>query len=178
MRTSRTSRTHAVALTLCCLLAATAPALAPGTAQAQDRPQECQEAMDTRSPQAQVDLFTQCLDTGRLSGESKATTLKQRAIAYMHLGRHQLALDDINQAIKLKSDDADNFYLRGFAYRALGQYEQAVQDSTRAVGLDPQFAAAYANRAFAYKALGNASQARTDAQRAVQLDPSVKVPRF
>ncbi|GEM_PF-859795 len=175
MRVRRVRRIHAAAKLLCCLLAAAA---APGRAQAQNLPQECKEAMDTRSPQGQVDMFTRCLDTGRLSGESKATTLKQRAIAYMHLGRHQLALDDINQAIKLKSDDADNFYLRGFAYRALGQYEQAVQDSTRAVGLDPQFAAAYANRAYANKALGNVSQARTDAQRAQQLDPSVKVPRF
>lgn len=168
-------RNRTAAMTLFCLLLATT--CAP-QALAQDLPQECKEAMDIRSPQAQVDMFTRCLNTGRIGGEAKATTLKQRAIAYMHLGRHNFALDDINEAIKLKSDDADNYYLRGFAYRALGQYQRAVEDSTRAVGLDPGFAAAYANRAFAHKALGNASQARADAQRAQALDSSVKVPRF
>lgn len=141
-------------------------------------PQACQEAMETRSPQAQVDLFTRCLNSGGVSGDEKATAYKQRAIAYMHLGRHQLALDDINQAMKIKPDDSDNFYLRGFAYRALGQLKQAVEDSSRAIALEPGFAAAYANRAFAHKALGNLGQAQSDARRAKELDSGVKVPTF
>ena len=65
------------------VLLATALAMPLGAprAQAQDLPQECQEAMDTRSPQAQVCLFTSCLESGRLSEGTKATTLKQRAVA-------------------------------------------------------------------------------------------------
>lgn len=172
-------RTRTIAMTLCCMLLAAFSAILVGPqAQAQDLPAECQEAMQTRSPQGQVDLFTACLETGRLSGDPKATTLKERAIAYMHLGRHQFAVDDLNEAIKIKPGDADNFYLRGFAYRALGQYQKALEDSNRAVGMDPSFAAAFANRAFANKALGNLGQARSDARRALALDPSVKVPRF
>jgi tetratricopeptide (TPR) repeat protein len=172
-------RNRAIAMMFCCLLLAafTAPWAVTRTL-AQDLPQECQEAMHTRSPQGQVDLFTICLDTGRLNGDPKATTLKQRAIAYMHLGRHQFAVDDLNEAIKLKPGDADNFYLRGFAYRALGQFRKALEDSNRAVGMDPGFAAAYANRAFVNKALGNTGQARSDARRAQALDSSVKVPSF
>lgn len=145
---------------------------------AQDLPQECREAMEVRSPQGQIDLFTRCLDTGRVNGESKATTLKQRAVAYMHLGQHKRAIEDINQAVKLKPDDADNYYLRGFSYRALSENQRAVEDCTRAINLDRNFAAAYATRAFAHKSLGNLSQARSDAQRALLLDSSVKVPSF
>lgn len=167
--------TRTAAITLCCLLLVS---FVVTQAVAQDLPPECREAMDTRSPQAQVDLFTRCLATNRLSGESKATTFKQRAIAYMHLGQHPRAIEDINQAIKIKPDDADNFYLRGFAYRALNQLQRAIEDSNRALGIDPNFAAALANRAFANKALGNVSQARTDARRARELDPNVKVPSF
>lgn len=163
------------AATFCCLLLVTT--LAP-QALAQDLPQECKEAMTTRSPQAQVDLFTQCLATNRLSGESKATTFKQRAIAYMHLGQHPRAVEDINQAIKIKPSDADNFYLRGFAYRVLNQNQKALEDTNRALNLDPNFAAALANRAFVNKALGNVSQAKSDARRARELDSSVKVPTF
>lgn len=164
-------RTCTAALTLCCLLLVAAAA-----ALAQDLPDDCKEALEVRSPQAQINLFTSCLNTGRLNGDSKATTLKQRAIAYMHLGRHQFAVDDITQALQLKSDDADNYYLRGFAYRALGKHQLAIEDSNRALGLDPGYAPAYANRAFAHKALGNEGQARSDARRALALDPKVKVP--
>lgn len=145
---------------------------------AQDLPQECRQAQEVRSPQGQIELFTLCLDTGRLNGESKATTLKQRAVAYMHLGQHKRAIDDINQAVKLKPDDADNYYLRGFSYRALNENQRAVEDCSRAINLDRNFAAAYATRAFANKSLGNLSQARSDAQRALLLDSSVKVPSF
>ncbi len=166
-------RIRSATMAFCCFLVAF-----PCIVLAQDLPQECKEAMDTRSPQAQVSLFTRCLDSGRLNGGTKATTLKQRAIAYMHLGQHQRAVDDIDQAVKLKSDDADNYYLRGLAYRALGQLDRALEDTNRAIGLDPNFAAAYANRAFTNKALGNASQARSDARRALDLDPRVKVPAF
>jgi len=168
-------RNRTAVLTLCCLLLTTA---ALGTAQAQDVPQECKDAMESRSPPSQVDLFTSCLETGRLSGASKATTLKQRAVAYMHLGNHQLALADIEEASKLTPGDADVYYLRGFAYRALGKYDRAVEDSTRAINLDSNFAAAYANRAFAYKALGNVNRAKSDAMRALAINPNVRVPSF
>ena len=145
---------------------------------AEDLPQDCIEAREVRSPQAQVDLFTSCLATGRLRGNDKSTTLKQRAIAYMHLGQHPRALEDINQAIKIRPDDADNFYLRGFSYRALNQNQKALEDCNRAINIDPNFAAAYATRAFANKSLGNVDQAKADARRALELDPKVKVPNF
>jgi len=146
------------------------------TALAQSLPQACKEALETRSPQSQVILFTRCLDSGGVNGGEKATALKQRAIAYMHLGQHPRAIDDLNQALKIKSDDADTYYLRGFAYRVLGQFQRAVEDSNRAISMDPEFAAAFANRAFANQGLGNLGQAKSDARRARDLDPSVKVP--
>jgi tetratricopeptide (TPR) repeat protein len=144
----------------------------------QNLPQACKDALEVRSPQAQIDLFTQCLETPGLYGSERASTFKQRAVAFMHLGQHQRALSDIEQAIRLKNDDADSYYLRGFAYRALGQNQRAVEDSTRAISMDSGFAAAYANRAFAYKSLGNVNAAKADARRARELDSSVKVPWF
>lgn len=168
-------RQHFVPALLCCVMSLAASAT---SVSAQDLPQECRQAQEVRSPQGQIDLFTRCLDTGRVHGESKATTLKQRAVAYMHLGQHKRAIEDINQALKLKPDDADNYYLRGFAYRALNENQRAVEDCTRAINMDRNFAAAYATRAFAHKSLGNLGQARSDAQRALLLDSSVKVPSF
>jgi tetratricopeptide (TPR) repeat protein len=168
-------RIRTAATMFCCLLLL---ASAATLAQAQDLPQECKEAMDVRSPQAQVELFSRCLDTGRLNGGPKATTLKQRAIAYMHLGQHQRAVDDLDQAVRIKPGDPDNYYLRGVAYRALGQLQRALEDTNRAISIEPDSAAAYANRAFIYKAQGNNGQARSDARRAQEIDSSVRVPAF
>lgn len=168
-------RTRTSALTLPGLLLVV---LCHAEALAQAQPPECTEAMAQRSPQAQVELFTRCLDTGRLGGGTKATTYKQRAVAYMHLGQHQRAIDDINAAMRLNSGDADNYYLRAVAYRGLNQHQQAIEDCGRAIGLDPRFAAAYATRAYSHKALGNTGQGRADARRAQELDPSVRVPTF
>jgi tetratricopeptide (TPR) repeat protein len=168
-------RDRIISVMLCCL---SLVIIAAPQALAQDLPQECQDAMETRSPQAQVELFTRCLETGRLAAESKATTYKQRAIAYMHLGRHQRAIDDINQSLKLKPGDPDNYYLRGFAYRALNQHQQAVEDLDKAIAMEPNFAGSYSARAFAHKALGNTTQAKSDARRALEMDPRIKVPTF
>ncbi|MBI5520817.1 MAG: tetratricopeptide repeat protein [Desulfovibrio sp.] len=161
--------------TLFVSIALAAPA---SLALAQSLPQDCQEAMEVRSPQAQVELFSRCLDSGSLSGATKATTLKQRAVAYMHLGQHQRAIDDVTEAMKIKPGDPDVYYLRGLAKRALGKHQEAIDDSTRAIGMEPKNAGAYANRAFSYKALGYTSQAKSDARRALELDPRVKVPSF
>jgi len=144
----------------------------------QELPGDCQAAMSIRSPQGQVDMFTRCLESGQVSGSAKATTLKQRAIAYMHLGQHQRAVDDIDEAVRIRPGDADNYYLRGVALRALGKLDRALEDTNRAIGIEPDNAGAYANRAYIYKSLGNASQAKADAQRARELDSSVRVPAF
>lgn len=165
-------------ITLLVLAICTALVAPASLALGQSLPQDCQEAMEVRSPQAQVDLFSRCLSTGGLSGATKATTLKQRAVAYMHLGQHQRAVDDINEAMKLKPGDPDVYYLRGMAKRALGKHQEAIDDSTRAIGMEPNNAGAYANRAFSYKSLGNIGQAKADARRALDLDPKVKVPSF
>lgn len=145
---------------------------------AQNLPEQCQEAQDVRSPGGQIELLTRCLDTGRVSGKDKATTLKQRAIAYMRLGQHKRAIDDVNEAMRLNAGDPDNYYLRGLAYRGLGDHRQSIDDSTRAISLEQDFAAAFANRAFSHKALGNVGQAKNDARRALDIDPKVKVPTF
>lgn len=164
---------HIIMLMLIAVFATHAP-----YAFAQDLPTECQEAQEVRSPKGQIDLLTKCLESGRVSGRDKATTLKQRAVAFMHLGQHQRAIDDVNVAMRLNSGDPDVYYLRGLAYRGLGDHRKSVDDSSRAIALEPDFAAAYANRAFSNKALGNTGQAKNDARRASELDSRVKVPSF
>ncbi len=149
-------------------------AVAP-TAAAQALPSDCRQAMNIRSPQTQIELFTRCLDNSGVSGPTRADVLKQRAISYMHLGQHQRAVNDIDEALRLRPD-ADGYYLRSVSLRALGRLDSALADCDRAIGMEPDNAASYANRAYINQALGNKAQARSDVQRARELDPSVRVP--
>ena len=53
------------------------------------------------------------------------------------LGRFSAAIDDLDQAIRLKPDSAAAFLERGFAYGKMGEYQRAIHDLSRALDLQP-----------------------------------------
>ena len=77
-------------------------------------------------------------------------TLIDRGVANLENGKFDQALDDFNQALKLKPNDASLYDYRGIAYRTNGLDDQALQDFNKAIQLDPKFARAYRNRAMVY----------------------------
>lgn len=58
-----------------------------------------------------------------------------RGLAYGNLGRHQQAVQDFDQAIRLNPQDANAYGTRAMAYSFLGKDEEARQDVERAVQL-------------------------------------------
>ena len=62
------------------------------------------------------------------------------------------ALQDYNEAIRLKPDYADAFNNRGIARKAKGDLEGALQDYNEAIRLKPDFAEAFNNRGNVRKA--------------------------
>ena len=56
------------------------------------------------------------------------------------------ALEDMDEAIRLKPDDAENFNNRGNVRREKGDLEGALQDFNEAIRLKPDFALALKNR--------------------------------
>ena len=62
-----------------------------------------------------------------------------RAYAYYELGQHQLAIKDLDEAIKLDRRYDYAYHLRGLAYQSLGMSEEAKQDFAKAkeLGYDP-----------------------------------------
>ena len=55
-------------------------------------------------------------------------TFSNRALAYLKLKEHSRALEDANQAIKLKEDYIKAYHRRGKAYAGMNKMELAIRD--------------------------------------------------
>lgn len=90
------------------------------------------------------------------------TTLLLRGITLLELKRHQAALKDFNETIRL-SPYLDNAYWgRGQVFIALEDYSWAIASFTKAIDLNPDEADYYRSRAEGLKALGRMAEARAD----------------
>jgi tetratricopeptide (TPR) repeat protein len=92
------------------------------------------------------------------------------------LGRFQQAIDDLDQAIELESDNANVYTHRGNVYAELGDFEQAVDDLEQALAVDANCAAAYRSLAWLMATCPDArfhdpQQALAAAERAAKLSP-------
>ena len=91
-------------------------------------------------------------------------------IAYYELGKHQQAIKDFNQAIRLDPKFAEAYNNRGIAYgKGKGQYGQAIADYTKAIELNPKYADAFYNRGIGYINLGKKDRACDDWRKACEL---------
>lgn len=101
--------------------------------------------------------------------EEQVNQHKERSVTYFNNKQYQLAIEVLNEAIRLKPDDADAYSKRGVAYFNLGQYQLAIENYNEAIRLKPDLAKAYNNRGNAYFAQGNYNLGCNDAQKACSL---------
>ena len=87
------------------------------------------------------------------------------------LQRHEEAIADCSEAIRLDPRNPALFLERAEARSAVGRFEEAVADYDRAIGLDADRADAYLGRCHAKSELGLHEEAVEDYDHAVQLDP-------
>ena len=87
------------------------------------------------------------------------------------LQRHEEAIADCSEAIRLDPRNPALFLERAEARSAVGRFEEAIADYDRAIGLDPNRAAAYLGRCRAKSELGRHEEAVEDYDHAVRLDP-------
>jgi tetratricopeptide (TPR) repeat protein len=100
-----------------------------------------------------------------------------RAFGYEKLGKFGLAIEDWNNLLKKKPDDAFYFGQRAVLYNKLGKYDQAIKDFNKVFALAPNGSAAtvaYYGRALAYALKGDSKKAIQDLSKAVRLDPGYK----
>jgi len=105
---------------------------------------------------------------GLLAAQNVQTSVDQ-GIASCEAGRYDQALQEFNEALKLKPNDASLYDYRGMAYRCKGQDEKAIQDFNKAMELDPKFARAYRNRGMVYFDKGDFDKSLADLKKAQSL---------
>jgi tetratricopeptide (TPR) repeat protein len=94
-------------------------------------------------------------------------------LAYDALADYETALDDYQQAVRLRPNFAEPLSNKGAALEAIGQTEEALAAYLSAVENSPGFAAARYNAARLYAQLGDVDSCLSHLGRAIELAPEL-----
>jgi serine/threonine protein kinase/lipoprotein NlpI len=95
--------------------------------------------------------------------------LKKRAYAYGGLDEYDLAIQDLDDAIRLQPDSAVAFRARGSYDLEKGAIDAAIQDLNKAIALDASDALAFASRCAALNASHHYDDAIRDCTQSIRL---------
>ena len=84
-----------------------------------------------------------------------------------------IAINYLNESVRLNPGIADAYNNRGLAYMDLGQYNQAIEDFNQAILLEPNAGKNFYNRGSAYYKLLEYTKSIEDLTRAISLSPDV-----
>ena len=84
-------------------------------------------------------------------------------------GQYPEAIEDLTEAIKLKSDYAEAYYFRGLTYISQGKLDQAINDFTEVTKLKSDYVEAFCFRGYTYYSKGEYDQAINDFTEAIKL---------
>jgi tetratricopeptide (TPR) repeat protein len=112
-------------------------------------------------PDLRISGCTSVIQCGTETQANLAIAFNNRGIAYAAKGDNDRAIQDYDEAIRLKPDYGYAFINRGTAHSAKGDSDLGIQDFDQAIRLNPDDADAFYNR-------GNTYQAKVDNDRAIQ----------
>ena len=98
-----------------------------------------------------------------------AEAYNNRGLAFYNLNRHQDAIKDFSQSIRMKPNYAEAFNNRGNAYYELDQYEKAQADFDQSLKLKPNYSKAHMNRGLVFFQMQKLDQACDDFRKACDL---------
>jgi tetratricopeptide (TPR) repeat protein len=110
---------------------------------------------------------------GDLRGPELAAAYFSRGVAYSLNSQPDLAIQDLDQVLKLMPDDFTAMEQRGAAYFSKGEFDHALADFSQSISLNPKNFEAYNNRGTIYYALGQWAKAVADFTSAIDLNPNV-----
>jgi tetratricopeptide (TPR) repeat protein len=119
----------------------------------------------------QIQGCTTLMQTTGLSLVDLAKAHNARGVAYFQSGDYDLALADLDQAIRIYPRLAKPYYNRGIIARAKGDLDKALTDFSDAIRLDPKYVLSLNNRGLVYDAKGDYDRAIADFNEAIRLDP-------
>jgi TonB family protein len=137
------------------------------TAAAQTASQRC----DSHDPDVTIPGCTELIQSGQqpTTPPDIADAYNNRGLAYDIKGDYDRAIQDFDEAIRLKPSDFTAFNNRGLAYSHKGDYDRAIKDYNQAIQLEPDYADAFNNRGVAYRYKVNYDRAIKDYNQAIRL---------
>ena len=108
-----------------------------------------------------------------LSGDSALAGDAHHGIGWIYIQQkeYRSAISELQQAVRLKTEDADAFLDFGMAFLMLGQNPLAIEKFQKAISLRPHFADAYYNLGLAYDMMGDKADAMTVYRKLKPIDP-------
>ncbi|AFZ59067.1 tetratricopeptide repeat protein [Anabaena cylindrica FACHB-243] len=94
---------------------------------------------------------------------------------YFQKGDYAAAINNYNQALQDKHQDANIYYKLGLVYHQLGDYKKAIIDYSQAINININYSQAYNKRGLAHYQLGNYQTAIEDYNQAIRINPDVAV---
>ena len=104
-------------------------------------------------------------------GLQNDTAYRARGAAYLNLGDFARAGPDLEQAIGLNPNDADNYWNRALFRGGRGREEEALADLDKTIELNPRHVAALNNRSVIHLMRGNFDRALADTETVLGLYP-------
>ena len=101
-----------------------------------------------------------------------------RATLLLAKGNFELAISELDKAIRLNPGNVVLYRVRGKAHKALEQNDLAIVDFSEAIRLNPNDAAEYTNRGTAYQGKHDIDDALADYDMAIRLNPTDPVAYF
>ncbi len=108
-----------------------------------------------------------------LAAAQNVQTLIDQGTENCERGRYDQAIQEFNQALKLKPNDAAILDCLGVAHYAKGLNDQAIQYFTQAIKADPKYTLSFMRRANVYDTMGEYDKALADLQQAKSLGHKV-----
>ncbi|MEI9889340.1 MAG: tetratricopeptide repeat protein [Caulobacteraceae bacterium] len=155
---------HAIAAALTLALLSTGPARADGITDGN----EGREALLAGNLDEAIRLFTHAIAFGALTAKNQAITLNLRANAYLEKGQTEVALDDINESLRL-TETPDAHFTRSKIYIAQFRYDDAVEELNKTMQMGSQAADVWALRGHAQLYAGRLNEAVKDLDQSIKL---------
>jgi tetratricopeptide (TPR) repeat protein len=125
------------------------------------------------NPRRAIRACSRIISGGAASRNELARAYERRGAAHAAGRRHDRAILDFTEALRLAPGQAGLLIQRGTAFAATGENRLAVTDFTEALRIDPLDPRAFAGRGQAYENRGEKEKARSD-YRTAMAAPAIK----
>ena len=159
-------------LAVVALILTVATLLGQGNPEAARLSREGVEAARAKDWNKAVDSFRRAAQVepqDKKNSDNLAIALLQRATALVAQRNFDAAINDLNEAIKLKPDEVSSHRFRAYAYLSKGDWNNAVQDYSIVLRTEKNDPEAYERRAYVEMQLKDYDKALADYSEAIKL---------